>query len=189
MKKTVFSILVFGIVAYLCVNFLILEPIGYRTVTNLEKYGKYNNYYVSSKLKNEFHGLLPNKEIVQQYGKKYIYYYSGPIAGNLSFSVYLQTQMDYNSLQNEEQRILSLADHCFTDGDISIYFVNASLDGINELYDDEILDGLEMCFELGLIDRKQLEIKYFAGNLWDGTIRHEHTDIFMSELLDICKNS
>lgn len=170
---------------HLLVEDLFLTPLGSRTETELNKYGRYN-HYVDTSLNTRFHELLPNREDAQQCGEEYLYHYNCALLGSPSFSIYLSAEMDEEAFEKEELRISAWTEHSFSAADLQVCFVQGSMDSVRILYDDEILDGYGMFLEIAVLDHSRQEITYFCADLTDGLIRHAHTDAFLQSLTGLC---
>ena len=164
---------------------LFLTPLGSRTETELNKYGRYN-HYVDESLNTRFHELLPSREDAQQCGEEYLYHYNCALLGSPSFSIYLSAEMDEEAFEKEELRISARTEHSFSVDDLQVCFVQGSMDSVRILFDDRMDDGYGMILEIAVLDHSRQEITYFCADLTDGLIRHAHTDAFLQDLIALC---
>lgn len=128
------------------------------------------NNYVSKQLTSSFSGLLPDSDIKMSEAAKYYYSYERALFGNPNFSIYLYNKIDPAGFITEKNRIDALSENFYHLNNLkTVYYVGDLTEAITLYTDKEIYDGLNICFELAIVDEETCVIEYLVASVHDNS--------------------
>lgn len=153
-------------------------PVGTVYTEDVSSYMQYNEY-VLEMLDSFYTGVLPD-EVGSLAVKNYCYWYQCASLGAPNFSVYLSFQYDtaeeyhagidnIEELPQEYEKIITPLD--------KTYFLKGTQQGIEEILDDQILDGLFHRFEIVQYSESEHSVNMFAAQMWDGSVPESQKEI------------
>lgn len=157
-------------------------PIGSVYVTELEKFGEYNQY-VEELLADRFRGSFPSQLPSECSDAVYSYDYQCAAFGEAVFSLYLSCKADESLYCSEQTRIAELTSNTVTlNGGKLCYLINCDQDALGEYFNDVLLDGYIYCFEFVIFDESSMQIEYLTSYYIEGITKPEHLDEELSEI-------
>ena len=174
MKKYIWLILMIFIYMYFLPVGYAFEsdpPFGIICTEDISNYRQYNEYVL--RLLDDFYaGVLPDRVDIQAV-KKYCYWYQCGLFGEPNFSVYLSLQYitaeEYRAgighmeeLLQEYEKVKILCN--------DTYILTGTEQGIEEILDKQILDGLCHRFEIVQYNESAYGVDIFVAQMWDGSV-------------------
>lgn len=153
-------------------------PVGTAYIDDISNYMQYNEY-VLDMLDRYYTGVIPD-EVDFLVVKDYCYWYKCALFGDPNFSVYLSLQYDtteeyragiasIEELTQEHEKIITpFGKTCFLTG---------TQQGIEEILDDQILDGLFHRFEIVQYNEAENRVDIFVAQMWDGAVPESQKEI------------
>lgn len=153
-------------------------PVGTVYSEDISNYMHYNEY-VLDMLDSLYIGVLP-AEVDSLAVNHYCYWYRCGLFGDPNFSVYLSFQYDtaedyraeiddIEELPQEYEKIITPLD--------KTYFLKGTQQGIEEILDDQILDGLFHRFEIVQYSESEHSVNIFVAQMWDGSVPESQKEI------------
>ena len=153
-------------------------PVCVENSSGIDRYLQVNNY-VKERLSADFKGVLPSVSNIDKSSAKYFYEYNCTAVGNPGFVIYLETTWDEMTLQQEMERLSSMAATIGSpNSQEKLYIMNDVLDSLPFYMDDEVQDGLEFCFEFALVNLQKKTVTYLTAVQCDEHPRQESVLIF-----------
>lgn len=152
-------------------------PVGSALNRDIANYMQYNAYVLDA-LDCYYAGALP-AQVEQKNVRDYCDWYQCALLGDPNFSIYLSLQFDaIEDYQAEIARIEALIDP-ETNASISDapLFLRGSAQDIQEILNDQILDGLFYRFELVQCNESMHRIDLYAAQIWDGSATDAQKEI------------
>lgn len=163
-------------------------PVSNELKTDVQHYLQVNTF-VENYLSENFTGLLPSKEKVNE-TSEYYYSYSCGTFGDPNFIVYLNSSYDEDVFSKEQKRLSSLAVRVSSVKDKTVCFVKEIDKSISMYLDDKIYDGFAIEFEIAIIAPDKNTIQYLSALQQDNHERSEIIDAFLSQIpYDVLSNA
>lgn len=156
--------------------------------TDLLEYSNWNKITTDILNSDVYVGSLPDKSLVETYGKAYYYKYDEALFGDPQFVIFVTLEIP--EAENHEKQmdfIRSKASITKTVDGQTFYFIrkrNYETD-IAELYDEKINDGMYYDFEI-VMTKEDGTISYLSAHVWD-YYRDDVLDAFMQRTLLISR--
>ncbi len=143
-------------------------PAKTETITDEKEYLSVNRY-VKNTMKADLEGSLPNQIPNESTAAKYYYNYVCGLLGDPSYIINLKCQFnDVQDMSNEYQRLVQLKPESIkkTSNEEIFVFKCHPVD-IERYFDDKILDGTILCFEIVVFNEDEKSIEYLTAEIQD----------------------
>ena len=171
-KTFIVAIIILVIILFPITVKQVVKHYSEKTTIEVNSYMNYDRR-VDSLLKDNFVGLLPQKELVNvSKVENYKYQHFFPILGDPTFVIHLNCFYNYEQFANEINRLDALSSKQILTESGTVYICNYP-DNIEMYNDDKIYDGLAFYFEVAIVNRDNTSIEYLCSIQQDNMIKDE----------------